>query len=126
LDQATFDRLHWAQHVTHRLLKSEAGASVLLRRAVALYVDHLEQLLANHTPEQLEREVGKLSNAARGTTQAIPEDQLIAVPLQAFSIIREEAYEAARKAGLEETRAEMNAQLEQWDRRARQGCDEHE
>lgn len=119
LDQLTFDRLQWAQHLTRRLLKAEAGSSVLMRRAVAVYQDHLERLLESHTLDQLEREIGLLASAARGTTSTIPEESLIAVPLRAFSTIRQEASEAARQAGAAKLKASLAADLKDWDYEAR-------
>lgn len=114
LDQVSFDRLTWARHVTRRLLKAEAGTSVLIRRAIALYTDHMERLLAGHRPEELERETNLLSTAARGCTEAIPEEELIAVPLRPFSDIRRETEEAraeARRAALKESLAQDLANL---------------
>lgn len=119
LDQLTFDRLHWAQHLTRRLLKSEAGASVLMRRAVAVYVAALERLLADPQADAVEREADALKGAARGSSGAIPEDALIAVPLRPFSAISADAREEARLAGMAKTKAQLDCFLRDMDNVAR-------
>jgi hypothetical protein len=118
LDQLSLDRLAWLRLFTERVLKAPAGTSVLIRRAIAYYIDHTEQLLAA-APEQREREVAMLSHAARGDTDAIPDDELLAVPIKAFSVISDEAAEARRIAGIRETKAFMDQCMAEWDDKAR-------
>jgi hypothetical protein len=119
LDQVSFDRITWLRHLSVRLLKSEAGTSVLIRRALMAYVAHIEGLLASHTQEQLERERALLSAAARGDTAALPDDDLLAVPPKPFTSIQQEAAEAARVAGLAKIRERLTADLSNWDHEGR-------
>jgi hypothetical protein len=109
LDAGSTCRLTWASHTTKRLLNTDAFDSVLIRRAIVVYVQHLETLMEKSKPEQLEREAALLSSAARGTTEELPEEDLIAVPLRAFSAIDRDA----RTARAERDREEIQEMLKQ-------------
>jgi len=103
------DRIAWGRHALRTLLKSkgEAGTSVILRRALALYTGHLSALLTDlntkQRAEQLKIELAALSSAAQGEREAIDEEKLLAVPLRPFNDIyweaREERKSAERSAG---------------------------
>lgn len=101
LDRRTLDALRWAEHCSGLVLKDRASASVIVRRAVALYVAELERSLAAGDDRALTSEKSALRWAARGNDEPLPEEQLIAVPPRMFSTITAEA-SAARSAALRE------------------------
>jgi hypothetical protein len=116
LDAGSRQQIVWQQHVIKRLLGGEAGNSVLVRRALTLYTEHLEKLLKRHSADgasgssaaaeqRLGWEVIALKRAAAGERDSLPEQDLIAVPIKPFSEIKEEQRkreaEKAKKATLE-------------------------
>src|SRR5688572_11886548 len=101
LDQASFDRITWLRHLSIRLLKSEAGTSVLIRRALALYQVHMEQLLVRGGTDEHAMEVKLLALASRGNSNGLLEDDLVAVPLRPFSEIAKAGAESSRAAGVQ-------------------------
>ena len=91
LDQGTRDRLTWAEQFAKRVLQADAGQNVLIRRAVRVYIRHLERLVKKNeqggeaAKERLQGEAYALRSATRGEQDAIPEADLIAVPVKLFS-----------------------------------------
>jgi hypothetical protein len=104
LDAGSLDRIAWIRHVLLTLLgrKGEAGTSVVLRRAVALYTAHITSLLTDLTvkqrAEQLKIELRALQYAAEGEREAIDEDKLTALPLRPFGDIYSEDREERKSA----------------------------
>jgi hypothetical protein len=117
LDVGSVDRITWMKHLTQRVLKAEAGASVLIRRAIEFYAAYMERILIRHEPEELEDEAFALKLAARGEQAALPEEDLIAVPPKLFSAIQHEAREAARVAGIARIHAGLAEDIERMDLR---------
>ena len=118
LDAGSFDRITWLRHLSQRLLKAEAGTSVLIRRALACYQEHIERLLASHTQAELEGEALRLAGAAVGATEGLPEEDLTAVPMLPFSAIQE-ASSAVRAERLRTGVAvQLQSALRTWERRA--------
>jgi len=94
LDQGTRDKLTWQRHLVKRLLRADAGNSVLMRRAIELYTNHLERLAKKaegaDAEQKLSWEVYALKRAASGERDPLPEAELIAVPVKLFGAIKEE------------------------------------
>jgi hypothetical protein len=96
MDQGTRDRLTWAGHFAKRLLNTDAGHSVLMRRAIEVYTQHLERLAKKNSgdaakdQQKLDWEAHALKRAARGEQDALPKQDLIAVPVKLFSEIQAE------------------------------------
>jgi hypothetical protein len=64
---------------------------VLFRRALALYVIRLERLLSAADAGKLDLEAYSLRRAAKGASEGLPEEQLLATPPRPFSAIVDEA-----------------------------------
>jgi hypothetical protein len=116
LDAGSLDRLTWLRNAFKRsALKLEAGNSILLRRSVSLYQEHIEKLIQKNDEEEIALEVLCLTGAAKGTTDPLPQEDLEAVPVRPFSQIRQEHLEAKSKERLTAVQNVMREELERWD-----------
>jgi hypothetical protein len=102
LDQGSRDRCVWLRNTLKRsALNTDANSSVLVRRALTAYVQHIEALLfagpSTRDAQTIERVC--IANAARGHQEEIPEEELIAVPPKPYSQIDRAAYEARAEQG---------------------------
>lgn len=87
------DRLSWCRHFLKLSLNVDAGNAVVLRAALAHYVEYLEDLMANGTRSLTTRTVNVLKQAARGGTESLDPQQLFAVPVRPLSSMASAAHE---------------------------------
>jgi hypothetical protein len=99
VDSGTLDRMTWAGHVARLHIKNQASPSVIFRRALSHYVEHLDRLLASSDAGKLAWEAGALNRAARGETAELPDALLLATPPRPFrEILKEDAARLGRQA----------------------------
>jgi hypothetical protein len=87
LDARSLDRMTWAQHVCRLHLNNQVSPSVIFRRALSLYVEHLDRLLASDDAGKRAWETSALNRAARGETAELPAALLLATPPRPFKDI---------------------------------------
>lgn len=97
VDQRTADRITWATNVARVRLRLAVHPAVLIRRALAMYVDHLERVLESPDVEARDEfpaipagrlrieEVG-LRKAAKGETRQL-HPECLSGPVVPFSAI---------------------------------------
>jgi hypothetical protein len=84
LDARSLDRMTWAQHVCRLHLNNQVSPSVIFRRALSLYADHLDRLLTSSDAGKLGWESNALNRAARGEKDELPDAALLATPPKPF------------------------------------------
>jgi hypothetical protein len=98
LDAGSRDQITWQRHVLKRLCGEDAGNSLIVRRALDAYTRYLERLVQKRDQNRSMQEAFAIRRVAKGEKDAIPEEQLIAVPVRPFSEIRKEASDRRFKA----------------------------
>jgi hypothetical protein len=106
LDARAKDRLLWAGRACFHLYGIEASPSVLLRCALAVYVDNLECQMREPI-SGMDRRCGATAMrvAGRGVEVALPSAQLEAMPPRPFSEIASRAWNDGATARRESMRA---------------------
>lgn len=106
-DARTVARVTWAKHVARLSMKSQVSPSVLFRRALALYTEHLDALIRAGDEDALKSEGYSLQRAASGEKQEIDEELLLTNPVRPFGDIVDEV----NAADAEEAKAEIQRLL---------------
>lgn len=88
LDPMSRVRLDYLKHVAHHSFDAEATNSTIVRRALAVYLEHVESVMPFEGRGKWERL--ELIAANRGDTFTIPEPLIKAVPVRFLSAIKKE------------------------------------
>ncbi len=129
-DEASKQRMTWIQHMLRDTLKlgvADVYQHVIMRRALQVYVAHLETTLGKAGKDREIAdwlEIGGLKCGRRGDDLRVPEDALVALPVRPLSVLVAEAVAARPKPAT--PMQSLKADLARWERANRSKDDEHD